>query len=895
MPPPPAPTSPAPRTPVGSPSGVDGDGARKVAFDMNCEYISAGSLASTQPLSSPRVSLTGPQQQQHPSHFCPAAPAPSSPLPAAPAQAVAGFGRGAPVSDGVGGRHHHPTSHYAPSPTGYATASPLHVRPSPSPAGAAGGAGTPQPPAAAAAAATRQQRRHTSPAGIPAVTYAYGPPLQPLHQSPPPTRRQSPGTTPLELPMEAATNPLLGEELRRTNSAASTTDAGDASLGALSNDASDDASGSGSGSVAAEDATCRAKVRAVVYSLPFQAALFALMIGDLVALGLSYWAEADDSREHMVQPLHIITFVDACIFLIEVLVRGWAWGWGVFLKGRGSWFHRAELVIMVGCVVLEFVTLLDGLGSAVRAISPALITVFRIFRFARLCMVAGGIVIGSASAARGSVSGARRRHKIDGYDLDLAYVTPQIIAMSWPGTGREEFYRNPMATVASFLKEKHPGGFKVYNLCKERSYDTAKFEGRVERVLIDDHNAADLSVLLGFCKSADKWLRADPSHVIVVHCKAGKGRTGTCICSYLLWSGAAPTADEALAKFAGARVDQGLTKFGGVESPSQERYVRYIEAYTTSLGRQLPSSRWRLTRLEMTGMLPPMLRDLTQQWCAALDGSSERVLWGSCGEAPLKVSDDDPGKKKKKGNKKGKKNGPAAPGVAERYKVWVGGAPGEGTAYSPSEYRAYFEEANTVPTGAVTVEYDVSACPVLKGNALVFVFLVLIFCCCSVFFALCVSFSLKEESLNIPLTQRSAGDVRFHWFVGNPDNGIPAMKHSTLWIWINVSMLQLEKQQSITIEFDRTKVDGAHKKKHAKKYSHDFKITAAFEAADAARTTPPQQPVKHHHPHHHHHHHPPPHPRSQHPHAQPHAARPHHVAAPAHTPPPYRTPHGMQV
>eukprot|EP00754_Rhynchopus_humris_P003532 Rhum_TRINITY_DN11855_c2_g1::Rhum_TRINITY_DN11855_c2_g1_i1::g.47558::m.47558 len=172
MPPPPAPSSPAPRTPNGSPSGVDGDGARKVAFDMNCEYISAGSLASTQPLSSPRVSLTGPQQQQqqqHPTHFHPATP--SSPPPATPGQAVTGFGRGAPVSDGAGGRHHHhhPTAHPAPSPTGYATASPLHVRPTP-PSAAGGGAGTPQPPAtsaaAASAAATRQQRRHTSPAGI---------------------------------------------------------------------------------------------------------------------------------------------------------------------------------------------------------------------------------------------------------------------------------------------------------------------------------------------------------------------------------------------------------------------------------------------------------------------------------------------------------------------------------------------------------------------------------------------------------------------------------------------------------------------------------------------------------------------------------------------------------
>jgi len=32
----------------------------------------------------------------------------------------------------------------------------------------------------------------------------------------------------------------------------------------------------------------------------------------------------------------------------------------------------------------------------------------------------------------------------------------------------------------------------------------------------------------------DNWLRLHPSNVCVVHCLAGKGRTGTSICCYLL-------------------------------------------------------------------------------------------------------------------------------------------------------------------------------------------------------------------------------------------------------------------------------------------------------------------------------------------------------------------------
>ena len=194
---------------------------------------------------------------------------------------------------------------------------------------------------------------------------------------------------------------------------------------------------------------------------------------------------------------------------------------------------------------------------------------------------------------RQMVSLKKQRFQQDGMDLDLAYITPTVIAMGYPSEGREAMYRNPYTEVIQFFEKRHGSDYRVFNLCSERWYPPSRFSGRFERWPFDDHNPPPLALIAPCCAAMHKFLTAKEGNAVAVHCKAGKGRTGLIISAYLLYAKYAGSAAEALTIFAKQRTKDGK----GVQIPSQKRYMSYFEQVMKNGGALPPDRPVRITKI----------------------------------------------------------------------------------------------------------------------------------------------------------------------------------------------------------------------------------------------------------------------------------------------------------
>jgi len=208
-----------------------------------------------------------------------------------------------------------------------------------------------------------------------------------------------------------------------------------------------------------------------------------------------------------------------------------------------------------------------------------------------------------SSLIRKTVSKKKRRYQKQGFDLDLSYITDKLIAMGFPSESVEGVYRNPFKEVFRFLELMHKDHYKVYNLCSERSYDISKFHNRVECFPFDDHNCPTIDQVLKFCENVKHWIKSNDKNVAVIHCKAGKGRTGLMICCYMIFSQEWSNPKDALDFYAAMRTFNKK----GVTIPSQIRYVYYTGHIMNQWGGILPKSKALLLKSIIFHTIPKVL------------------------------------------------------------------------------------------------------------------------------------------------------------------------------------------------------------------------------------------------------------------------------------------------
>ncbi|KAL8961064.1 MAG: hypothetical protein Q9193_002325 [Seirophora villosa] len=185
-----------------------------------------------------------------------------------------------------------------------------------------------------------------------------------------------------------------------------------------------------------------------------------------------------------------------------------------------------------------------------------------------------------ASILRQIVASPRQKHPEAG--LDLCYVADNIIATSGPSsTFPQRAYRNPTDALVKFLDYKHGNNWAIWEFRAEGTgYPDSEVYGRIRHYPWPDHHPPPFALVPNIMASMRDWLKGPDSkvgRVVVVHCKAGKGRSGTAACSYLI-SEEGWVVEDALLRFTTRRMRSG---FGaGVSIPSQLRWVRYVDTWT---------------------------------------------------------------------------------------------------------------------------------------------------------------------------------------------------------------------------------------------------------------------------------------------------------------------------
>ncbi|TIB81273.1 phosphatases II [Wallemia mellicola] len=210
------------------------------------------------------------------------------------------------------------------------------------------------------------------------------------------------------------------------------------------------------------------------------------------------------------------------------------------------------------------------------------------------------------------VSGPKQRFKDPetDTDLDLSYISDNIIIMGYPtpANNYQAVYRNNQVHVRKLLESRHGRNWRIYNLCPchENSYDPSYFYNQVSRYPFPDHHAPPLPLIKVAVRDMKSYLSENKDNVVVIHCKAGKGRSGTMACCLLLLLGELPPPSRHVSKKSRSDVPQPEITPPNLDHLDPKREASTVQRLVSP--HVVPSPASSTSHLTTTEDLPPALQ-----------------------------------------------------------------------------------------------------------------------------------------------------------------------------------------------------------------------------------------------------------------------------------------------
>lgn len=188
-----------------------------------------------------------------------------------------------------------------------------------------------------------------------------------------------------------------------------------------------------------------------------------------------------------------------------------------------------------------------------------------------MCCPCGGCRINFSFNQRMGFLGKHKQRRSDFVGWDCVCVAPRVYAGSEPG--RSAIVRT-LTGCGNRQMPANSDNLHIFNACTKVHYKDDQ-SLTLHHIPIRNHHACSLARIIAFTREAVEILTRDSAASILVHCKAGRGRTGMLICCLLLQLGICQTPADAVYFYTLKRMQHGSRE----SAPQRQSQLRYIEYY----------------------------------------------------------------------------------------------------------------------------------------------------------------------------------------------------------------------------------------------------------------------------------------------------------------------------